>query len=137
MCSPKLSACSIITRLWHYRGHQLTIGIDGAEFRAATVIATTGRRYAGPFVIAPDASVAEPLLDFVLFRRSGRLAVLRYLAALAHGSLPRRADVTLLRGREAFVSASDPVPVQADGEIVAQLPVAIGIAAAPLRFVRP
>ena len=39
--------------------------------------------------------------------------------------------------REAFVSATDSVPVQADGEIVARLPVEIAIAEQPLQLVRP
>ena len=101
------------------------------------MIAAKGRFYAGPHVIAPLADLAEPMLDLVLFERSGRLAVLRYLGALLLDRLPRRHDITFLRSREAFVSAAEAVPVQADGEIVARLPVRIGIADRPLRLVRP
>ena len=38
---------------------------------------------------------------------------------------------------EAFISAAEAVPVQADGEIVARLPVKIGVADRPVRLVRP
>ena len=101
------------------------------------MIAAKGRFYAGPYVIAPRANLAEPMLDLVLFHRSGRLAVLRYLGALLLGGVTRCKDITVLRSREALVSGAEAVPVQADGEIVARLPVLIGIAEAPLQLVQP
>jgi diacylglycerol kinase (ATP) len=130
-------AWAILVRLWRYREHALVVRVDGAEHRAAAAIATTGRCYAGPFVIAPGADLGEPMLVLVLFRRAGRLAVIRYLAALLLGRLPGRRDVTLLRCRAAALSSADSIPVQADGDIVAQLPVSIAIADAPLWLVRP
>jgi YegS/Rv2252/BmrU family lipid kinase len=130
-------ACAIVVCLWRYRAAELCVQVDGVDHRAAAVIAAKGRFYAGPYVIAPRADLAEPMLDFVLFQRSGRLAVLRYLCALLLGRLPRRRDITVLRAREALVSSTEGVPVQADGEIVARLPVRIAIAEQPLRLVQP
>ena len=122
---------------WRYRAGELVVRVDGAEHRAGMVIAAKGRFYAGAFVIAPQAQLAEPILDLVLLQICGRLAVLRYLGALLRGGLPRRRDITVLRSREALVSAAEAVPVQADGEIVACLPVEIGIARQPLWLVQP
>lgn len=130
-------AWAILVCLWRYRASELSVRVDGIDHRAATVIAARGRFYAGSYLIAPRADLAEPMLDLVLFQRSGRLAVLRYLAALLLGSLPRRRDITFLRSRAARVSADEAVPVQADGEIVAHLPVEIAIAERPLLLVRP
>ena len=130
-------AWAILVGLWRYRACELCVRVDGVDHPAATMIAANGRFYAGSHVIAPGADLAEPMLDLVLFERSGRLAVLRYLGALLLGRLPRRHDITLLRSREAFVSATEAVPVQADGEIVTHLPVRIGIAERPVRLVRP
>ena len=127
----------ILVCLWRYRACELCVRVDGVDYRAATVIAAKGRFYAGPHVIAPRADLAEPMLDLVLLQRSGRVAVLRYLGALLLGRLPRRHDITIVRAREAFVSAAESVPVQADGEIVAHLPVRIAIADQPLRLVQP
>ena len=90
---------------WYYRNRELTVAINGADHRAAAVIAARGRFYAGPYLIAPQANLAEPMLDFVLLRRSGRLAVLRYLAVLLLGGISRRRDVTLLRATSASLSA--------------------------------
>jgi diacylglycerol kinase (ATP) len=130
-------AWAILVGLWRYRACELCVRVDGVDHPAATLIAAKGRFYAGPHVIAPLADLAEPMLDLLLFQRSGRLAVLRYLGALLFGSLPRRHDIAVLRSREAFVSAAEAVPVQADGEIVAHLPIRIGIAEQALLLVRP
>jgi diacylglycerol kinase (ATP) len=130
-------AWAIVVCLWRYRACELGVRVDGVDHRAATVIAAKGRFYAGSYVIAPRADLAEPMLDLVLFQRSGRLAVLRYLGALLFGRVARRKDITFLRSRQAFVSAAEAVAVQADGELVARLPVLIGITGEPLRLVRP
>jgi diacylglycerol kinase (ATP) len=130
-------ALAIAVCLWRYRPAALCIRVDGVDYRAATVIVAKGRFYAGSHLIAPLANPAEPALDLVLFQRTGRLAVLRYLVALLLGRIPGRGDITFLRSRGALVSGSDSVPVQADGEIVARLPVFIGIADQPLQLVRP
>ena len=130
-------AWAILVCLGRYRACRLSVRVDGVLHPAATVIAAKGRFYAGAYVIAPSANLAEPMLDFVLFQRSGRLAVLRYLGALLLGRLPRRRDITMLRAKEAFVSAAEAVPVQADGEIVAWLPVELAIAGQPLWLVQP
>jgi diacylglycerol kinase (ATP) len=126
--------------LLRYRPSELLVRVDGADHHATTLIATKGRFYAGSYVIAPLADPSEPMLDLVLFQRSGRLAVLRYLSALAFDQLPRRPDVTFLRAHSALVSAAnlgDSLPVQADGEIVTCLPVRVGIADRPMQLVRP
>ena len=130
-------AWAIVTCWCSYQQRELRVRIDGVDHRAATVIAAKARFYAGPYVIAPTADLAEPMLDFVLFSRSGRLAVLRYLAGLLGGTLKRRRDITWLRGRQAIISADQPAPVQADGEIVACLPVALAVADQPLLLIRP
>ena len=130
-------AWGILLCLWRYRPRRLAVLIDGVEHRAAAVIAAKGRFYAGPYTIAPRASLAEPILDLVLFQCSGRLAVLRYLGALIAGRLPARPDITTVRCREALVCGPEAAPVQADGEVVAALPVTIGIADRPLPLVHP
>jgi len=130
-------AWAILMCLWRYRGGELRVSVAGADYRAAAVIAAKGRFYAGPYVVAPRARFAEPMLDLVLFQRTGRLAVLRYLAALLLNRLPRRKDITFLRSREAFVTATEAVPVQADGEIIAQLPALITLAEQPVQLVQP
>ena len=126
-----------LVRLWHYRPCEMVVEADGAEHRATGLIAAKGRFHAGPFIVAPGADPAEPVLDLVLLRRAGRIAILGYAAALLFGRLPRSKHVTMLRAGRVIVSASRRLAVQADGEIVGQLPAMIGIAEQPLLLIRP
>ncbi len=128
---------AMLVRLWDYRPCELLVEADGAVHRAAGLIAAKGRFYAGPFIVAPGANPADPVLDLVLFRRGGRVAILGYAAALLLGRLLRSKHVTILRARSAVVSGSRRLPAQADGEIVGHLPVMIGIAEQPLLLIRP
>jgi YegS/Rv2252/BmrU family lipid kinase len=128
---------AVLVRLWHYRACALMVRADGIEHRAIGLIAAKGRFYAGPFVVAPHAELAEPTLELVLFHRAGRLAVARYAAALFLGLLPRLRDVTILRARTLTVTGDRALAVQADGEIVGRLPVTIEIADQPVLLIQP
>ena len=128
---------AILLRLLSYRDCTLTVAVDGVTHRAATVVASRGKLYAGPYVIASEADLAAPILHLVLLRRSGRLAVLRYLAALLSGQIARRDDVVTLRAQRATVSCSSAVRVQADGEPTGRLPATFAVAEQPLRLVHP
>ena len=133
---------AILVCLGRYRRSEFIVGTEGGMYRAASVLVTTGRLYAGRFVIAPDARLDVPLLHIVLFRRAGRLAVLRYLGAMLLGRLHRLADVSILTARRASVAAGNPAAarpsvVETDGEIRGRLPLAIEIAASPLLLVQP
>jgi diacylglycerol kinase family enzyme len=128
--------------LLRYRRREFVVGAAGAEHRAASVVVVKGRRYAGSFVVAPAARLAEPMLHVVLFRRAGRLATVRALAALVLGGLHRLPEVTVLAvpSLEVAAAATGPspaFPVEIDGELVAQMPIAFAIAETPLLLVQP
>lgn len=123
--------------LARYRPADLTVRVDNIDYRAAGIVAAKGRFYAGSYVIAPAADLTMPILDLVLFRRSGRVAVLRYLLALLRGRLTGLPDVTRVHGQAIFVIGPASIPVQADGEVVSRLPAPLGIATEPLHFIAP
>jgi diacylglycerol kinase (ATP) len=128
---------AFLVRLWHYRACELIVRADGIDHRAGGVIAAKGRHYAGPFVVAPHASLTDPAFELVLFRGAGRWAILRYAVALFLGRIARLGDVAILRAGTAMVIGERSVPVQADGEIVGHLPATIAIAEHPLLVIRP
>ena len=130
-------AWAFLVLLWRYRACQLTIRADDVEYRAAAVIAANARHYAGPFIVAPDADLAAPTFELVLLRRAGRWAVLRSAGAILRRRLGRLAEITIVRARQAAISADRPLPVQADGEIVGNVPVTIEVADRPLLLIRP
>jgi diacylglycerol kinase family enzyme len=130
-------AWGFLVRLWHCPACELTVRAAGVEYRAAAMVAAKGRHYAGPFVIAPGADLAEPVLELVLLGRRGRWAMLRYATALLLGRVPRLGDIAIVRARQASVAGNRALPVQADGEIVGELPITLAVADRPLLLIRP
>ena len=86
------------------------------------MIVTRSRHYAGPYVVAPDAALSEPLLHVCLFERWGRSHTLRFGLALLRGRLPRTAGYRVVAGRDVRVSVLSDAgeagrqPVQIDGD---------------------
>jgi len=131
---------AIVEELVFYRPRRYRVRCDGTEHEAASLVVAKGHFYGGRFVLAPLARLDEPMLHLVLFKRAGRLAALRYLAAMALGVAHRLSDVAIVGGKSIVVTAmddSEPAPVEADGDIVASLPVTIRVAERPLRLLRP
>lgn len=124
-------------RFLAYRPHLFRLAIDGVPYQAASVVVSRGRHYAGAYVAAPEASLARPELHVCLFEQPGRLAVLRYGAALLRNALPQAAAYRVVAGREVEILGSGTQIVQADGDIVARLPLRIDVAERAIRLKVP
>lgn len=126
-----------------YRPVRYAVEVDGEAYEAATVIVTRARHYAGPYVVAPEAALDEPLLHVGLFERWGRMHALRFGVALLRGALPRTPGYRVLTGRRVRISVTDNAgerrrqPVQIDGDDALTLPVSIGLAPRGVRVLRP
>jgi diacylglycerol kinase (ATP) len=126
-----------------YRPVRYAVEIDGACYEAASVIVTRSRHYAGPYVVAPNASLSEPLLHVCLFERWGRRQTLRFGLALLLGRLPRTGGYRVITGRQIKVSVLCDAgelrrqPVQIDGDDALTLPVSIGLASGAVRLLQP
>jgi diacylglycerol kinase (ATP) len=126
-----------------YRPVRYAVEIDGKTYEAASVIVTHARHYAGPYVVAPDASLGDRLLHVCLFERWGWMQALRFGAALLLGTLPRTAGYRVIAGREVRLSVLSDAgerrrqPVQIDGDDALTLPVSIGLATEAVRVLRP
>lgn len=118
-----------------FQSHEVTI--DGVSYRPVSMVACKGRRYGGPFIAAPGASLAEDKFHIVLMNGRGWFSVVRYGLALVLGRLASGHDVQLISGREVIVNGNAGHPVQADGDIVATLPLQIAMDPAPVRLVYP
>ena len=126
-----------------YRPVRYAVEIDGAPYEAASVIVTRSRHYAGPYVVAPNATLSEPLLHVCLFERWGRRQTLRFGLALLRGRLPRTGGYRVITGRQIKVSVLCDAgelrrqPVQIDGDDALTLPVSIGLASGAVRLLQP
>lgn len=88
-------------------------------------------RYALGLPIAPTASADDGLLDLIVFREAGSFHALRYLWLVFRGLHLHRPGVFHRRVRDVSVVATQPVPVQLDGDPGGLLP--SGRTAAPWR----
>jgi len=113
------------------------VTIDGAAHHPTSVVICNGRRYGGPFIAAPDASVNDDRFYVILMNGRGWFSVLRYGIGLMLGRLGHLHDVLLVPGREIVVKGVDQQPVQADGDIITTLPLTVTVDTAPLRVVYP
>lgn len=126
-----------------YRPVRYQVEIDGVCHEASSVIVTRSRHYAGPYVVAPNAALGEPLLYVCLFECWGRSHTFRYGLALLLGCLPRTAGYRVVSGRAVRVSVLSDAgelreqPVQIDGDNALTLPVSIGLSAGAVRLLQP
>ncbi|WP_420402637.1 diacylglycerol/lipid kinase family protein [Nisaea sp.] len=124
-----------------YRPHYYRVAIDRDTYRAASVVVAKAHYYGGTFVCAPDARLDEDMLHVCLFERAGRWNAIRYAGNMMAGRLPRAAGYRIIQTRSVSIWAEEGAysgdPVQADGDIVTNLPASISLPSAPLRLVVP
>ncbi|HEX8572418.1 MAG TPA: diacylglycerol kinase family protein [Allosphingosinicella sp.] len=106
---------------------------EGRTIPCEAFYVAKGRFFAGPWSFAPEARVADPRLHVVALTRARRRDFLRFALALWRGR-----PVEALPGIVAFTctgftaEATEPLPVQADGDLVAALPLQVRLHADPL-----
>jgi YegS/Rv2252/BmrU family lipid kinase len=126
-----------------YRPVRYAVEVDGRRFEAASVIVTRARLYAGPYVLAPAATLGEPLLHVCLFERWGRSHTIRFGLALLLGRLPHAGGFRVVAGQDVRISVLSDAgerrrqPVQIDGDDALTLPVCIAVAPAAVRLMQP
>lgn len=111
---------------------RLSLALDGTALEAVQVIATKGRFYGGPFLLAPEASAEAPGLTVCLWPRGGRASALVAALALPVGLLPRLGGMVRRRATALAVAAPAGLPVQADGDPIGATPVRVTDAPYPL-----
>lgn len=118
-------------------GRALQVTIDGRVEEAAWVLVTNVRHYAGPFVLAPSASLFQPGLQIFLFRKPGRWAFITYFVALGLGRVDRLSTVDVCVGSTVEISSTQAVCVEVDGDAQGGLPLTLQEGRQFLRMVMP
>jgi len=89
-----LAGVRVLMRPWRNR-YNVTTGERCIE--SASVIVANAAQYAGPWLIAPEASLFHPGLDVCVFHRSRRVDMIRYALAIMRGRHPALPDVEVFR----------------------------------------
>lgn len=114
----------------------LRVSVDGKAYEAAQVVVSKARFYGGRYLLAPEACLDEPLLHVCLFQHGDALNILRYALALQRGVLQGQRGFRIVTGRDVRIEGDPGAPLQADGDIIARLPVSIGLLPHALGMVR-
>ncbi len=115
----------------------LDVEVDGVPHAAQSVVVCNGRRYGGPYLLAPDADLADAAFQVALVRRAGGLATLVQGIALTLGYLPRLPGVRLLPAHSVVLAGPAELPLQADGDSSGTLPVRVETSAIRVALVVP
>ncbi|MEN3951561.1 diacylglycerol kinase family protein [Iodidimonas sp. SYSU 1G8] len=111
--------------------------VDGESRETAWAIIANGRRYAGKYIVAPMARLDAPSMTVCLMPGTGKLDMLRYLAAIGRGRLDREKDVTFIEARDILIPDAPHAMVEIDGDFHGAGPVRISLADEVLNLIQP
>lgn len=112
---------AVFRTLRDYKLPKVTLDLDGRKWEQTITLATVanGRRHGGGFLITPGAKVNDGLFEICIGRGLNRLGILQLLPQVIKGTHIDKEPVTMARARRVVIESRDPLPVHADGEIVA------------------
>lgn len=121
------------TLLLRYSTPQARIVHDGGviENRVTMLAAANGTTYGGAFRIAPDADIADGMLDLMVADRLSRAGIIGFIPHVLRGTHVGRTGVTMIRTKRVAVKTDEPIVVHADGEIIDQSAMRIEVEVLP------
>jgi diacylglycerol kinase (ATP) len=106
-----------------FRPPHIRVEIDGetvADGPMTLVTVGNGGRHGGGFWICPDARIDDGVLDVCTADGMGTLGILGFLPRVMRGSHLGAACVRMHHARRVRITSPDPLPVHADGEVIAE-----------------
>lgn len=118
---PLYLVAAIRTLALTYRTPRMDIDLDGnlISQRNTEVAVSNGRCQGGGFWLTPDAEVDDGWFDIAIARGLSRVGILRLIPEVMQGTHTDKEPVTMARARRVTIDTAHPLPVQADGEILA------------------
>lgn len=110
-----------------YEFPRLEATVDDVGYAATFAVVCHARRYAGEWIIAPEASVESASMDVMLFSGTNRrqlLGLFRLLQRRKGGHL-RQPEVRVVRGLDVSIRSLEPYAIEAhvDGDAILETPV--------------
>lgn len=130
----------ILTALAGYRLRPVIVEIDGrrvGEYLLCNLIVANGQYFGSGMRPMPDARPDDGLLDIAVLNEFGRWKILRQSKVLRTGLPKNHQKIHHFRGREVRAISDSEVAVEADGEILGNLPARFRVLPQGLRVVRP
>jgi diacylglycerol kinase family enzyme len=107
-----------------YRNRDVSLKVDGEEVnrKVCAVIMNNGKYGGGGMYTAPGADLSDGLLDVMVIGDISRPDLLYSLPRIYRGTHLTHRKVTMKKAREIEVTSELPMYVQADGELLGELP---------------
>jgi diacylglycerol kinase (ATP) len=131
-----LALTHVLRRLKPFRA-TLTTPEGVQTFETLQVVIGNGRFHAGPFPLAPDATITDGKLTTYVVATTSRLGLLRYMFALIEGRQDELKEVKAFETTEIVLETSPSERVTVDGEHPFSTPLRFGIAPRALRVMVP
>ncbi len=114
----------LLTTLYSYQNKGVSLRIDGEMIsrKVCTVLMNNGRYNGGGMFAAPEADVFDGLLDVVIIGDLSKADLLWSLPRLYRGTHLTHPKVTLKKARVIEIQSAEGMTLQADGELLGELP---------------
>ena len=119
---------------WRTSDVAVRVGDEKRRGRMHDVIVSNGRYFGGGMMITPDARPDDGLFDVLLIGDLTKRDLLLTLPKTYRGRHLPHAKAELLRGDEVHIDATEPLPVELDGEQPGTTPARFEIARRALRL---
>ncbi len=131
---------AILTALAGHRLRPIRVEIDGrhvGEYFMANTIVANGQYFGGGMHPVPHARPDDGLLEIAILNDFPRWKILTQGHVLRTGIPRNHQRIHHFRGKEVRITSPEPVGVEADGDLLGDLPVRFRVRPGALRFVRP
>lgn len=127
----------LLTTLILYKNKEISLIVDGeaVERKVCTVLVNNGKYGGGGMFTAPDADLADGFLDVLIIGDLSKPDLLWSLPRLYKGTHLTHPKVTMKRAREVEIRSTQPLSLQADGELLGEVPARFHILPAALSVV--
>lgn len=127
----------LLTTFMFYQGKRVTIKLDGqvSERKVCVVLMGNGKYGGGGMLATPQADPMDGLLDVLIIDDLSKPDLLWSLPRVYRGTHLTHPKVTLRRAREIEILSAEPMSLQADGELLGEVPARFGVLPAALNII--
>ena len=127
----------VLTTLIAYKNKDITLKLDGqqVEKKVCTVVMNNGRYGGGGMFTAPGADIADGYFDVMIIGDISKPDFLVSIPRIYKGTHITHPKVTMKRAKEIEIIADKKMPLQADGELLGEVPAHIRIMPTALNII--
>ena len=127
----------LVRTLFAYRNKAVILGVGSKveAKRILSVIVANGAYLGGRMYVAPGAELSDSLLDVVIIGDIGKFELLKALPMVYKGTHITHPKVRMEKAAHITIESSEPILVQADGELLGEGPASFWLMPAALSIV--